>query len=394
MTGLGLPPGRLLIANLIAQIAFGLLAMTICLPSMQEWGALFGARQSAVQLTFSGYLVAYGLLQLVYGPLSDRYGRRPILMIGIALAGVGSLFSALAGDLASLTAARVLQGAGAAAGMVVGRAAVQDLFQGPQRTRIMAYIGMATGLCPPLATLIGGQFHVRLGWQANFVLIGALSVALLLAAWRGLPARASRVPTDSHWLAGLLASYARLARESTFLLYVAVLSLTVAAFYAFLSGAPIVLRAYGIGPASIGWYIMVVPLSFIAGNFLTSRLIHHQGERRLMQMGQIVSVAGIGLMLALGLARLETPLAFCVPLMLMGFGHGLLMPACLAGTIGLMPALAGAAAAVAGVSQQLMGALGGYAVGWVSHEGSVNLALLMMAFTLSACIAQGVLHRR
>ena len=80
--------------------------------------------------------------------------------------------------------------------------------------------------------------------------------------------------------------------------------------------------------------------------------------------------------------------------MLMGFGHGLLMPACLAGTIGLMPALAGAAAAVAGVSQQLMGALGGYAVGWVSHEGSVNLALLMMGFTLSACIAQAVLHGR
>lgn len=376
----------------MAQIAFGLLAMTICLPSMQEWGDIFGARQSAVQLTFSGYLIAYGVLQLIYGPLSDRYGRRPILMVGLGLAGAGSLFSALAGDITTLTVARVIQGAGAAAGMVVGRAAVQDLFQGPQRTRIMAYIGMATGLCPPLATLVGGQLHVHLGWQANFVLIGGLSVGLLLAAWRGLQPRAQSARPDTHWLVGLLSSYRRLAREPVFLLYVAVLALTVAAFYAFISGAPIVLRAYGVGPASIGWYIMVVPFSFIAGNFLTSRLIARQGERRLMLMGQVASVAGIALMLVLGLASLKTPLAFCLPLMLMGFGHGLLMPACLAGTVGLLPAFAGAAAAVAGVSQQLMGALGGYAVGWVPHDGSVNLALLMLGFTLSACVAHAVLH--
>jgi DHA1 family bicyclomycin/chloramphenicol resistance-like MFS transporter len=125
------PHGPWLIANLIAQISFGLLSMTLCLPSMQEWGAIFTAPQTAVQLTFSGYVVAYGALQLVYGPLSDRHGRRPILMLGLAVAGLASVMAALAGDIATLTLARVLQGAGCAASMVVSRSMVQDLLPGP-----------------------------------------------------------------------------------------------------------------------------------------------------------------------------------------------------------------------------------------------------------------------
>jgi DHA1 family bicyclomycin/chloramphenicol resistance-like MFS transporter len=387
-------PKPLLVANLVAQIGFGLLAMTICLPSMQEWGTLFGADQARVQLSFSGYLVAYGSLQLVYGPMSDRFGRKPILMFGLLLAALGSILAALASDLDGLTAARVLQGAGTAAGMVAGRAMVQDLFPGSQRTRVMAYVGMAMGLCPPVATLVGGQIHVRLGWQANFIAMAALAALLLVWAWIGLPARAERPAPRTHWLGDMFAAYGRLAGEPAFLMNVTILSMTVGTFYAFLSGAPVVLRSYGVGPADIGWYIMAVPLSFIVGNFLTSRLSHRFGDRRMMQLGQTSTVAGIGLMLALGVAGMKTPLAFCLPLMLLGIGHGLLMPACLAGAVGLIPSLAGAAAAVAGVAQQLMGALGGYAVGLVPHDGSVNLGLLMMGLTLAAILAQTILHRQ
>ena len=353
----------MLIANLLAQIAFGLLAMTICLPSMQEWGAIFGADQAWVQLTFSGYVVAYGALQLVYGPLSDRYGRKGVLLAGLSLAGAGSLLAAFAPDLPSLTAARIVQGAGSAAGMVVGRSMVQDLFHGPERTRVMAYIGMALGLCPPLATIIGGQIHVRLGWQANFLLIAALSVALLVAAWRGLPAPQKMPATGTHWFGDMVAAYSRLARVPAFRLYVAILAMTTATFYAFLAGAPLVLRSYGIGPERIGWYIMVVPLSYIAGNYLTSRLVQRQGERRMMVLGQLATAGGLGLMLGLGLGGLKTPFAFALPLTLLGLGHGFLMPPCLAGTVGQVPALAGTAAAVAGLAQQLMGAVAAYAVG-------------------------------
>lgn len=384
-----------LIANLLAQLAFGLLAMTICIPSMQEWGAIFDAGQADVQLTFSGFVVAYGGLQLLYGPLSDRFGRKIVLMFGLALAGLGSVLAAFAPDLAMLTAARVLQGAGAAAGMVVGRALVQDHFHGTERARIMAYVGMTMGLCPPLATVVGGRLHVLIGWQANFVVIAALALILLLAAWRGLPdaPRARAVDERQHWLGAMASSYASLAREPAFLLYVAILSMTTATFYAFMAGAPVVLGSYGVGPERVGYFIMCIPFAYIVGNYLTSRLVHRQGERTMMRLGQFFTLGGLALMLSLGLADVNTALAFALPLVLLGIGHGMLMPPTLAGTVGLVPALAGSAVAVAGVMQQLMGAVAGYAVGLVPHEGAVNLGLLMIAFALCSAAAQAMLHR-
>lgn len=387
------PQQQMLVANLLAQIAFGLLAMTICLPSMQEWGAIFSADQSLVQLTFSAYVLTFGGLQLVYGPLSDRHGRKPLLLLGLAVAGTGSLLAALSPDLPSLIAARLLQGAGSAAGMVVGRSMVQDLFQGPQRTRVMAYIGMTMGLCPPLATVVGGQLHVVFGWQANFLLVAAMAAALFVASWRGLPEPATAQPAPGRWLSDMLSGYSRLAREPGFLLYVTVMSFSTATFYAFLAGAPIVLRSYGVGPAGVGWYIMWVPVAYVLGNYLTSRLIQSLGERSLMLLGQVAALAGLACMLALGLGGVNHPLAFSVPLMLLGIGHGLLVPTSLASTVGLVPALAGTAAAMAGLVQQLMGAVGGYSVGLVPHEGSVNLGWLMLGFTLVALCAQLLLHR-
>ena len=338
-------------------------------------------------------------------PLSDRHGRKGVLMAGLALLALGSLVAALAPNLDVLIAARVLQGAGSAAGTVVGRAMVQDRFHGSERTKVMAYIGMAMGLSPPLAAVVGGQLHVRFGWQANFVLIMLLAGVMLVAAWRGVPGdtRDTRDTGDTgdtgasreggHWLTSMLGSYATLLRHTSMVLYVLLLSLTTAAFYAFLSGAPLVLRSYGVGPDGVGWYIMFVPMSYMAGNFLTSRLIHGKGERWVMALGQVSTLSGLLLMLALALVGLDSPLAFTLPLMLLGVGHGFLMPPTLAGTVGVVPALAGSAAALAGLMQQLMGALGGYSVGLVPHQGSRNLGLLMLGFTLCALGAHLGLRR-
>jgi DHA1 family bicyclomycin/chloramphenicol resistance-like MFS transporter len=383
-----------LMANLVGQLAFGLLAMTICIPSMQDWPATFHASQAAVQLTFSGFVAAYGGLQLVFGPLSDRVGRKPVLVFGLVLALAGSLLAALAPDLGMLTLARVLQGAGSAAGMVTSRAMVQDLFDGPERTKMMAVIGMSMGLCPPIATVLGGQLHVRLGWQSNFWLMSALAGVLLLAAWRNLPARAAAAPPPQGAVRALVSGYGRLLREPAFLLYVAMLSSGTAAFYTFLGGAPIVLKSYGVTPDRIGFYIMFVPFAYIAGNLLTTRLIRSHGDRTILRWGQAITITGLACMLLLGLWGPATPLAMALPLMLLGVGHGLLVPPTLAGTVGLIPVLAGSAAAVAGLMQQLTGAAAGLVVGVVPHHGQTQLAALMLAWTLLGTAAQWWLHHR
>ena len=391
----GRDDGRL-IANIVAQLALGLLAMTICLPSMQEWPAIFGASQAGVQATFAGYVASYGLLQLVYGAVSDRIGRKPVLLVGLILAFTGSVAAALAPSLPVLIAARVLQGAGCAAGMVIGRALVQDLFNGPDRTRVMAFIGMMMGVCPPLAMLIGGQFHVALGWQSNFWLIAALSAVLFVAALKGLPGSAwPRPPAATASGAagaserpGFVGGYARLAREPVFVLFVIVLGLTSASFYSFLGGAPLVLANYGVGPKAVGLYVMAPPIAYIFGNLLTARLLKAgHGDRQLMIAGQAFALSGPLIVIGLSLSGINDPLALALPMLTMGIGHGLMLPPTLTGTVGIVPTLAGSAAAVAGLVQQVVGALGGFLVGLVPHQGPVNLALMIFSWSAAGALA-------
>ena len=391
-----------LIANLLGQIAFGLALMTICLPSMQEWGRMFDTDQSGVQLTFSGYVAAYGILQVLYGPLSDRYGRRPVLLLGLGLALLGSVLGALAPNLTVLTLARIIQGAGGAAGMVVGRSMIHDWFTGPDRTRMMAYVGMAMGVCPPSATILGGYLHVNMGWQANFVLMAILATLLLAAAWWGLPVQKPQTHAGTATMAAdaaasgwvrMWTAYGQLLKNHSFLMYMVILSCTTSAFYTMLGGAPIVLKSYGVGPDGVGFYIMFGPLSYIVGNFLTSHLVHRQGERRVMVWGQCITFSSVVFMVGLSVLGWKAPLAFALPLLLLGFGHGLLVPPALTGSIGLMPALAGSAAGAIGLMQQWVGAMGGYSVGWVSHEDATNLGLLMAIFATTSVVAQIRLNR-
>lgn len=396
---------RWLVAGLIAQVALGLLAMTICLPSMQAWPALFDASQAEVQLTFAGFAASYGVLQLVHGALSDRLGRKPVLLVGLGLAAAASLLAALSTALWVLVLARLLQGAGCAAGMVIGRAMVQDLFDGAARTRVMAYLGMSMGLCPPLALVVGGAIDVRLGWKANFVVIAIAAVALLVTAWRVLPdvagrprsaagtvGNASAASASSEaatsTLAAVLAGYGALLRVPTFGLYLTIVAMTTAAFYTYLGATPIVLAAYGVTPDRVGFYVMVPPLSYILGNLLTTRLLRRgQDDRRLMLIGQASTLVGILLVMALALAGVRAPLAVTAPLMLMGIGHGLLLPPALAGTVGLAPALAGSAAAVAGLMQQVLGALGGFAVGLLPLQDPFWMAVAMLLWSGAGALA-------
>ena len=367
--------------------------MTLCLPSMQEWAVILDSSQSLVQLTFSLYVVAYGGFQILFGPLSDHYGRRRVLMIGLTIAMVGALVSALANDITVLVLGRFLQGAGGAASMVVGRSMVQDVFSGAERTRVMAYVGMSLGCVPPLSTLLGGQIHVHLGWQWNFVLLAVVAVALWFWAWRGLPAHAGRASGSATPLT-VFQSYARLSKEGVFLRYLVILAVTTATFYTFLSGAPLVLASYGVGPERVGLFIMCIPISYFLGNYLTTRLIVPWGERRVMNVGQISTLSGICLMLLLALLGWQSPWAVSLPLLLVGLGHGLMVPPTLTATVAVVPALAGAAAGAAGVMQQLTGATGGYLVGLVPHDGALWMGLMMLGFASIGLLMHLSLRRR
>ena len=244
-----------------------------------------------------------------------------------------------------------------------------------------------------LASVIGGQMHVVLGWRSNFAILLFLVTLLLLASWRILPDVRPPHNETTAWWRQARSSYAQLMGQRAFVLYALILATTSATAYTYFAGAPIVLKAYGVGPQSVGWFIMAVPVPYVLGNIMTSRLIHRYGDRRLMFWGQLGTLAGLLLMLALALAGVKSPLALVVPLAIMGIGHGLLVPPTLSGAVGAIPALAGTAAAFSGTLQQLCGAAGGYLVGLVEHDGNLQLSILMLMMALFALLAHAMLGR-
>ena len=270
---------------------------------------------------------------------------------------------------------------------------VQDLFQGAERTKVMAYVGMSLGCVPPLASITGGQIHVHLGWHANFFLLMLLALLLTVWAWRALPTPQPAAAVESETPMTILGAYQRLLQSPVFVRYLIILAVTTATFYTFLGGAPLVLKAYGVGPEGVGFFIMSIPLSYFVGNYFTSRFIHRMGERTISQWGQGFTLSGIVLMLSLALLGFHNPLAFTLPLILLGLGHGLLVPPTLSGTVAVIPALAGSAAGFAGVVQQITGGLGGYLIGFLSNDNAIHLGMVMFGFAFCGWLSHLSLRR-
>jgi DHA1 family bicyclomycin/chloramphenicol resistance-like MFS transporter len=381
-------PGIGMRINLLCQIAVGILAMAVSLASMPDWIEIFDSTQERVQLTLAAYLLMFGLAQLIYGPLSDNFGRRRLLIVGSAMGLVGSLMAAFAPTLEALIIARALQGAGMSAGMAVGRAMIQDHFVGSARTRMMAYMGMVMGLCPPGGTLLGGFLHVHVGWRYAFIAVALISFALLLAAWLGLPGDKPKPKAQMRSATGMVRSYLELVRSPRYLPYCLIAAFSSAAFYVFLAGTPNILDAYGVSADQIGWYILFVPGSYVLGNLLTTRLVQRYNDAQLMWTGQIITFVGVFGVVALAYSGVYHPLAISIPLALLGVGHGLLMPPAVGGAVGAVPALAGAGAAMAGMLQQITGALGSVTTGYLDLSNALGMGLLMLLLTILAILAQ------
>lgn len=382
-------PARRLKLIFVLQVAFGMLAMTICLPSMQDWTVLFDASARAVQWTLGGYVAAFGVGQIVCGAVSDRVGRKPVLLCGLAVVVLGSALAAAASELWLLTLARAAQGFGCAAGAVGGRAAVQDLFTGRARTRMMAAIGMTMGVCPPSGILLGGQLHAHVGWRAGFVLVAVLALALLLATWLGLPRRQAVVAGAPFGLRAMWRGYVQLLRLPVFSWHVALLAMTTAAYYSFLGGGPLTFLQLGVSVEHLGLYMMYPSAGFIVGNIMTQRWLRRGvDERALMRCGQSMAVLAPAIILLLTSLGVNSPLALALPMLLLGVGHGLLIPPTLTVTVGVIPLLAGSAAALAGLLQQLAGAMGSVVVGWLPPtSGVLGLALTMLCWAVVGAAA-------
>lgn len=344
--------------------ALGPLALNIFLPSMPGLAQQFEVEYGTVQLTLTLYLIGLSLAQLVYGPLSDRHGRRPVLLWGLALFLLGSLICTLAPSIEVLMLGRMLQAIGGCAGLVLGRAIVRDLYDRDRSAAMIGYVTMAMTLAPMLAPALGGYLDIWLGWRSSFAFCSLAGAAVML--WVVLVLPETLAPGGGgEGFSGLLRGYRDLLRSPTFCGYAFQTAFTSGMFFAFIAGAPfVVVTVLGLPPSSYGLWFVVVSAGYLAGNFLTGRFSVRFGVDRMIAAGATIALLGIAAQAVIGWFGLLSLPAIFLPMAIVALSNGLTLPNGTAGAVSVNPRAAGAAAGLSGALQMLTGAAAAVLVGY------------------------------
>jgi DHA1 family bicyclomycin/chloramphenicol resistance-like MFS transporter len=382
-------PWRLL-GLLICITAIGPTTLNILVPALPNLAKVLGTDADTVQLAVSLYLIGLASAQLLAGPLSDRFGRRPVALGGLALTAVMSLSALAVGNVTSLIAVRIVQAIGAASGIVVARAIIRDLFERDRAAAMLGLVATAMVIAPTFGPLIGGLLETAFGWQSIFLFVAAASLAVLAWGATVLPETRRRAPGSAPG-ASLGADFLALAKSASFHGYVLCASFGSGTFFAFLGGGPhAVVTIMGRSSAEFGVWFALSSVGYMAGNFLTSRLSMRFGVDRMIWWG--LAIEGIGAAGAIVLAAFAHPWGpaiIFIPQLIMGFGNGVMLPNAIAGAVSIRPQAAGTASGFLGCIQMTIGAafvqLGGLVL--VDATNVLPMALLLGAVVVGFALA-------
>ncbi|AMJ62390.1 multidrug effflux MFS transporter [Bosea sp. PAMC 26642] len=381
-----LRPDTLAMTAVLAMLtALGPLSTDFYLPSLPEIVRVMNTDVSGAQATLSFFLFGFAAGQIVWGPISDRVGRRPVLLIGLCLFLVATLACALAPSIGALTAARALQAFGASGPIVLGRAMVRDLYEGPRAGRELARMGMIMGLVPAVAPVIGGVLQNAYGWRSTFIATLLFSLILIAVIATIMPETLrTRSPQPLSFLS-IFRGFGVLLQNRAFRVYVALTGIAYAGLFAFISGSSFVLVGlYGLSPVSYGLSFAFGVLGFILGTIIAQRLVGRRGMDGVIGLG-VACLAGGGLsMLACIATGFGGALGVTLPWALYACGIGLTMPQAQASAMMPFPDRAGAASSFNGLCQMLLSACVGLLVGALLGTSALPMPLVMSALGISA----------
>ncbi len=380
-------------AILIALSAIGPLALNIFIPSMPGLQATFNVPYATAQLTLTLYLIGTAVCQLFYGPLSDRFGRRPVVIVGQGIFVIASLAAALAPTIEVLILARAAQAVGGAAGITISRAIVRDLYGREKSASVLGYLTMAWVLAPMLGPTLGGYLDGLGGWQVSFFFLSGLG-ALVWLGTLALLHETHHERQETPILSGLLTGFRHLLGKPKFVAYTLTLAFSSGVFFSFLAGAPyITVVVLGLTPLDYGLWFILVSFGYMAGNGISGRFSEALGVDRMLGFGTFLAFSGSAISLIAVSLGLLSPFSLFLPMILVAFGNGLSLPNGIAGAMSINPALAGTAAGLAGFMQMGLGALMSQSVGLVQAAtpwaalyvmvASGALAILMYRWVLA-----------
>lgn len=373
------------LVTLVLLTALTVLTLNMFLPALPAMRAAFGVSEAVMGRAISLYMLAAAVLQLVLGPLSDRVGRRPVILGLLGLYVVASILCLLAENITLFLIARTGQ-AVAVGGGILASAVVRDLYEGRVAAAKLSLIASAMAVAPMLAPMVGGLLETAFGWRSVFVTYAALGGALLLWCLRDLGETHEGGPGQRMDIGALLT--ARL-----FWAYVGLQALGVGTFYVFLTGAPFVAAdVFGLGPAQIGIALGTTTAGFMVGAGLSARLVQRVGPMRLILIGRLVPILGLGAAYLYYASGGSLVLPLFVSTVTVGIGNGLSLANANAGALSVRPDLAGSASGVNGAVALGLGAALSWATTAVLGASATPQALLLLMLgTLALALSMAVL---
>ncbi len=353
-----------LTALLAALTAIGPLSTDLYLPSLPDIGRAFNVSSTRVQLTLSAYLIGFAAGQIVYGPLSDRYGRRLVLLVAVVIFCAASLICTVAPSIDILIAARALQSFGAAGAIVLARAVVRDLYSGARAGKELSVMGAIMALAPIVGPVVGGVLHTAFGWRSAFAALLIAGITLGAMAWWKLPETLKARAPERVTLRSMLRIYGSILRRRDFLLYAGIVASCYTGLFAWLSSASFILQdIYGLTPLAFAIAFLPSAFGYLTGTYIASRIVSRLGIDRTIGFGAAALLGGgLTMLITLTLASSSSVLSVVLPMSLYTIGLGLTFPQGMAGGLSPFPDRAGAASSLLGFIPQFFAVVAGVTV--------------------------------
>ncbi|NDZ81640.1 multidrug effflux MFS transporter [Streptomyces sp. SID10853] len=390
-------PYALLLAVLCSLNAGGLFASDINLPGVPATAHAFNTPVASVQWTFSAFMIGIAVSQAIYGPISDAYGRKHVIVSGLGLFVVASLICAAAPTVEVFGAARLLQALGAGSGMVLGRAVISDLYDEKDAARMFATVMPIVGVSPSIAPLVGGYLTTYVSWRAPFVVTALIGLATLVVMVTSIPESLPPERRSKH-LGATLRNYPKLLTRPLFWAYTLNLAVAYGGYFGYLAASPLVFEKMGLATETTSYCYITVSIAYVAGSLTSRTLLRKRPVNQLLWMGHGFFLLGALMMVGLGLSGVggRWGLLVLVFMPVMTFGNGFLLPLSMSAGVTTFRATAGAASGLMGALQLLAASLGIFlssrlpagdlfALGWfVLGAASAGIAAFALFLSLAA----------
>ncbi|MCP1335944.1 Bcr/CflA family multidrug efflux MFS transporter [Futiania mangrovi] len=382
-----MPPTLAFALCLLATL--GPLSVDMYLPGLPEIGRNLGADEGAVQLTLSAYFIGFCLSMLVYGPVSDRTGRKPVVLAGLAIFTVAGAYCAFAADIGLLTAGRFLQAVGGGAGAVIARAIIRDVSTGDRAASTMSMLMASVALAAILAPVIGGFVIEFAGWRSVFLILAACGAAAFLTVLALVPETLPRERRLSGGIGRVIRGYGDILRDRQVMTFICAGGAAYGGLFAYISGSPyIFIELFGFAPRDYGLLFAANAIGIGICSILNQRLVWTVGYRRLLTVGCGIMAASGLVLLATATLEIGGVLGIALPIAVFVSMMGVVGSDAVAGALDQHAARAGATSALYGAIQFGLGAVGGTLVGQFYDGTPVPLAAVMCAAGLLALLAE------